>query len=383
MFSIANSTLQCPNVPLCGGCRPFPSPYDRQLKEKEERIAALFSKRPILPILASPKIFGYRNKMEFSFSQDKKGNRFLGLYIRKGRGRVIDLQTCSLCPPWFMEAAEKARDWWSTSKLEAYFHRKDHGTLRTLTLREGVQTGERLVLLTISGNPEFALSKEQCASFASLFEENVVLCRQILQKGHPTRFELETLKGQGLIHEVLHNRLSEPMTFRIQPRSFFQPNTLQAEQLYSRAIALADPHPNDSAVDLYCGTGTLSIMVAPFVRSVTGVELLPEAIEDAKANAKTNGLANCTFLVGDAAKMNLAKEPDLLILDPPRAGLLEPGIRQVESLSPKKILYISCNPTTQAADCSSLSGYEIASIQPVCQFPHTEHVENIVLLRRI
>jgi 23S rRNA (uracil1939-C5)-methyltransferase len=325
--------------------------------------------------------------MEFTFSENKAGNKYLGLMIAQAH-YVFNLTECHLVISWFAETVKEVRAWWETSGLEAYFPPKDRGSLRNLTLREAIRTGQRMAVLTVSGNPEFALNRTHLNSFVEAVRKaagDISIFLRIHQaiKGKPTQFFEMHLAGKDHITEELHLN-NGPLSFKISPVSFFQPNTLQAETLYDTALAAL---PESSVVyDLYCGTGTLGMAAARRAKTVIGVELSPEAVLDAQENAKRNGIENITFHQGDVGKVlaTLSLKPDVVILDPPRVGLDETAMNHLKALQPPMIIYISCNPLTQAVNVAELiqAGYELKRLQPVDQFPHTYHIENIAFLEK-
>lgn len=400
---------RCIHFGECGGCRWQQMPYEDQLRQKELNIQHHFAPylhpqltiHPILPCLPP---WLYRNKMEFSFSSDRAQNRYLGLFLYSGRGRVFNLTECHLMQPWVVEAAKTIRLWWEESNIEAYHPTKNTGSLRTVTLREGRRTGDRMIMLTVSGNPEFALHKEQLKRFVTLLREavepkdpqehlSIFLRIQQIAKGRPTQFYEMLLYGPDHIREELFIQTEEHLSaerfkFRISPTAFFQPNTEQAERLYSRALQMGKIPPNSLVYDLYCGTGTLGICAAKQAREVIGIELSPESVLDARENIKLNNLENITILAGDVghvlAQLQLEGKPrpDVVLIDPPRAGLEPKAIQHILALKAPKLIYISCNPATQAANMESLlkEGYQLQAIQPVDQFPQTLHIENIAIL---
>lgn len=370
----------CPHFGICGGCSSQDVPYSEQLIQKEAFISSLFS-HPIDPIIPCTPPWHYRNKMEFSFSQAKSGEKFLGL-MRK-RGRVENLSTCYLTNPWFSETLIRVRAWFETSGLSAYHPRANKGTLRTLTLREGIYTKERMVVLTLAE----PLNEELQHAFVECVEacDTILLRHQIIAKKTPTRFEEKILTGSGVIHEKIHDVRGNSFIFRIRPASFFQPNTRQAEVLYRLALECAELTSEETLFDLYCGTGTLGIFASHSVKCVKGIEIVPEAVDDAKANIALNHISNMEVKVGDVGKIEGEDSPSTVIVDPPRPGLSPSAISYLIGLNAKKIVYISCNPVTQASNCQQLesAGYRIERIIPVDQFPHTPHVENIAFLRKI
>lgn len=388
--------LICPHAPSCGGCTWQQMDYAAQLEEKRARVQALFPTFPCPSPLPASSLWHYRNKMEFSFSQNKAGERFLGLVLAGSKGHVFNLTECSLVSPWFARTLSCVRTWWQKSSLSAY--RLDNtGSLRTLTMREGKRTGDKLLLLTVSGNPDYALNREQLKGFveaakSSLPQEewkNLSLFLQIQQvkKGSPTQFFEMHLFGKDHLTEILTLPLDPPLTlhFTVSPTSFFQPNPAMAEQLYSTALNMLSL-PKEHVLDLYAGTATLSMVLAPYAKKVTAIELNPHACFDAESNKELNGFSHIEILCGDVGEHlpRLKERPDLVLLDPPRVGLGEKALSSLIALGAPEILYISCHPPTQATDIEALlkAGYALIALQPVDQFPHTPHIENIALLRR-
>jgi 23S rRNA (uracil1939-C5)-methyltransferase len=384
---------RCAHAALCGGCTWQQLDYQAQLREKMERVKSAFSGAEIDPILPCDDPYEYRNKMEFSFSQNRGGARFLGLMIAQAEPYVFNVERCHLAPAWFSEALRAVRAWWEASGLAAYHPPSDAGSLRFLTLREGARTGEKMAILNVSGRPEFALSRAQLDAFVAAVEGaagvGISLFCRIHQacRGKPTQFFELHLAGPEAIFEELQLPAGA-LRFKISPASFFQPNTRQAERLYQTALS-ALRSPCRLLLDLYCGTGTLALAASPFAERVVGIELSPEATLDAEANRALNGIGNVEFHQGDVGTLlsRLALDsPDAVIVDPPRAGLDPLALSHLQRLAPKQILYISCNPLTQAANVAELvaSGYRLARpLQPVDQFPHTPHIENIAILERI
>lgn len=405
-------TPRCTHFGTCGGCRWQQIPYEQQLQVKESYVRHclapyLNSNVEFKSILAPASPWAYRNKMEFSFSSDKAKNYYLGLHKESGRGRVFNLTECHLVNPWMADAVEAVDEWWKEHGLEAYNPHKNTGSLRTLTTREGMRTKDRMIILTVSGNPEYALKQHQLTSLVAFLraaiepeDSDAHLCIflriQQTAKGMTTQFYEMLLHGQDHIREILYITFNDgdiplPLQFKISPTAFFQPNTLQAERLYSAALSHLNLKPTDCLYDLYCGTGTFGICAAKKVGQVVGIEIVPEATLDAVENATANGLANITFLTGSVPKVleDIKKErklplPSIVTVDPPRAGLDPEAIKQVLDLQPEKILYISCNPATQGQNLAELTaqGYECEIVQPVDQFPQTPHIENIVILRK-
>ncbi len=405
---------RCIHFGSCGGCRWQHMPYALQLEIKEQFIRNCFASLldagvDFRPILGCDPPWAYRNKMEFSFSSDKSRNKYLGLVMYASKGRVFHLTECHLVNPWFAKGVKAVREWWEESDLDAYHPHHNTGSLRTLILREGQRTGDRMAMLTVSGNPDYALKRNHLKGFVSKLKSTVapenpdsrfslILRIQQLVKGQETNFYEMILEGPDTIREVLEiktkpEETAHRLTFDISPSAFFQPNTRQAERLFSAALQMLEIPPHAVVYDLYCGTGTLGICAGNYAQQVIGIELSPEAVLDAKANAKQNNMDNVTILSGAVhrvleqhEKEDPLPKPDVVMVDPPRAGLDPHVIRQLLALSPQKILYISCNPVTQASNCAELvkgGYYQLIALQPVDQFPQTPHVENIAILQKI
>lgn len=399
-------TPRCIHFGSCGGCRWQHMDYENQLHLKESIVRRHFAKiltshvefRPIIP--CSPP-WHYRNKMEFSFSSNKANDKFLGMVMDSSKGKVFNLTECHLVNTWFAEGVKAVRNWWVASDLEAFHPYRNSGSLRTLTLREGQRSGDRMAILTVSGNPDYALKKHHLDSLVTALKESIEPTEGDLSiflrihqavKGTPSSFFEMHLYGSDHLKEVLYINFDPsekpfPLVFKVSPGAFFQPNTRQAERLYSQALQIAEIPRNGLVWDLYCGTGTLGICAAKFARHVVGIEIVPESALDAQENSQANGLTNIEIFCGDVGtllKERMNEQPDLVMVDPPRVGLDTQSIASLLTIRPKKILYISCNPETQAANIEALmtGGYELKIIQPVDQFPQTVHVENIALLER-
>ncbi len=406
----------CSHFGDCGGCRWQHLSYSHQLSRKDDfvkkQFASLIRDFPDLaaaavfhPILPAENPWQYRNKMEFSFSENASGDQFLGLVKSCGKGRVVNLEECHLTSSWFTKALGAVRQWWSNSKLEAYNMPRDKGSLRTLTVREGIRTGDRMVVLAISGNPDSPVSSNQLDSLVEILRRRIELkdkpltvCLRLHMavKGRPTEFIEKILYGPGYIREQLLIAKDiatekKDITFNISPSAFFQPNTKQAEHLYAAALRLGKISKEDVVYDLYCGTGTFSLFAATVAKAVVGIELNADAVKDAQSNAKKNGLTNATFFAGDTGIIlqelgttASLPRPDIVVVDPPRPGLDDRAIEEILSIAPKTIVYISCNPISQAQNLRVLlsRGYRLTDVQPVDQFPQTVHVENIAILTR-
>lgn len=364
----------------CGGCSFQETPYSEQLKQKQLLMEGLFPNHRVEPIVGSKSPWNYRGKMEFTFSEDLQKNRYLGLYMPNSRGKVVNLSDCLITKSPVKKIFENVQDWWRSTHLEAYFPPKDKGSLQTLTLRSGIN---EMVILTVSGNSDYALTHEELASFTkavALTETtSVYLIVKRIAKKTPTEFYEMHLAGPPHLEETLLGT-----TFHISPQAFFQPNRDVAEQMFAKSIEMLALTGKEKVLDLYCGMGAISMILAPHVRQVIGLEINSMAICDAKDNAERLGLENVQFYQGDVSKAlegTLAfYTPDIIVVDPPRSGLDDKTLALIEKVRPKILLYISCNPKTQAADIAKLPSFTPQHIAPFDQFPHTPHVENIILL---
>lgn len=379
---------KCPHFGSCGGCAWQQIPYNEQLKLKEQFVKRVFREidceaKVFCSIVPAHDPWSYRNKMEFSFSEDAKKEKYLGLFLTGSRGKVFNLEQCYLTSSWFPETLKQVREWWQGSSLTAYNPRNNRGSLRTLTLRESITIGQKMAMLTVSGNPEDALHQNDLNSFKALFPENISLFLRIHQaiKGQPTQFFEMHLQGPESIEETLHG-----LRFSISPSSFFQPNTLQAMQLYEIALKLANLSSSDVVYDLFCGTGTLGILASRHVKKVIGIELSEESSLDGRTNVKLNQIDNVEIITGDVGailetRKDLEK-PTVILLDPPRAGLSQEALNHVLAFKCKTVVYVSCNPVSQAKDIKEFlkAGYQLKTVQPVDQFPQTIHIESVVLL---
>ncbi len=400
-------TPRCGHVPECGGCTFQQMDYSAQLDWKQNRLQKLFASLHdtlIAPILPCKDPYEYRNKMEFSFSQDREGTRYLGLMLKGRKRKVFNLQECHLTKSWFADVVKAVRLWWEESGLAAYHPFADTGSLRTLTVRSGMRTGSKMVMLTVSGNPQFGLKRAQLDSFVKTIETvlqnvpgptpSVFLQVQQIAKGRPTQFYEMHLSGPAHLTEDLEIAFAgkaHTLNFLISPTSFFQPNPSQAEQIYAHAVRMLELDPSWEILELFSGTGTLSSVLASSGAKVLGVELNPHAVFDAEMNKEHNKLENLYFIRGDVKEIipqegwrkHLSKI-DALVVDPPRSGIMPEVLDAMAASTAKKILYISCNPQTLERDLLYLKekGWKCPKIQPIDQFPHTVHVEAIAILER-
>ncbi len=394
---------RCRHFGTCGGCKVQNYSYDKQIDFKTESVKNAFGKIGgfenigVPQALKSANEYFYRNKMEFSFSDDKWMSRddmhkerekfALGLHVPKFHSKILDVEECFLQSELSSRIVNFSRDFFKSRGLSIYSTSTHEGYLRFLIIRQCGNTDDLMVnLITYEYDEEIVTgySKE----LKEKFPEVTTLINSFTRKKAQVAFaeDVKIIYGKGYIEDKL-NRGGKEFTFKISPNAFFQTNTKQAERLYSKVAEFGDFRETDSVLDLYCGTGSISIFISGLVKNVTGVELINESIESAEENAKLNGINNVRFITSDI-KDFLEEEGvtsgfNKLILDPPRSGL-HPDICDVISGKEfEKIVYVSCNPATQARDLKIImSGdkYEIGRIQPVDMFPQTYHIENVVEL---
>jgi 23S rRNA (uracil1939-C5)-methyltransferase len=382
----------CLDVPRCGGCVFQTFDYKAQLEHKLAKIKTLFPDDTdlIKQIISSPKVFAYRSKMDFSFSQNKALEKFLGLTQAKGNGRVIMTKTCHLATSWMNEVLKRAQAAFVSSSLLAY-DRKGHGDVRSFIVRQPSFTQEKMVILEVVAHGESQIKKTQIDEFMQFVTggDKTISCFlrivQMIPKV-PTQIYEMHLSGPLHIHEKLKIEDKE-LTFKISPSAFFQPNSHSAQILFNEIARIVKSLKVKKVCDLFCGTGTISLCVSAYVDSCVGIELNPYAVFDALENKELNQITNVEFIAKDASDyINETNEIfDLVIVDPPRAGLGLKACQLLQKFKARYILYVSCNPLTQAIDLKTLkeSGYKACLIQPLDQFPHTNHVENIILLEKI
>lgn len=396
----------CPHFGICGGCLWQDISYDVQLQWKRSHVIeclghiAGLSEADVSPIIASPEILHYRNKMEFTFSsrrwllpeemhQDNtvsEDDRFaLGLHVRGFFDKVFNIDECVISTPLSTAILRDVRDRAKKSGLPAYSIRSHEGFWRFLVIRHGKKTDQTLVHLITSAHPAGERTVESLSeSLTSKFPEITTIIHSVSGKKSQVAIgdSSRTLFGPGFIEEML-----DGLRFRVSAHSFFQTNTLGTEKLYDTIKRLADFDGSEHVWDLYCGTGSIAIYIASQVKQVTGIELVEDAILDAHENCRINNIRNCSFLAGDLKdvikKASEAGRPDVVIVDPPRAGMHPKVVKTLLEVSPRRIIAVSCNPASLARDIAFfLDSYEIKAIQPFDLFPHTPHLECVMRLDR-
>ena len=392
----------CEHFGICGGCRWQPLPYDMQLKAKQQQVWDQLVRighlgiPDISPILPSDKTKYYRNKLEFTFSNKRwiynnedpdsltdEERLGLGFHVGKFFDKVLDIKHCSLQPEPSNEIRLFIREYAVTHNLEFYNIRENTGFLRNIIVRNN-QVGD--VMLTVC----FAYDDQDkivpmLDAIAAEFPQIKSLHYVINEKLNDSISDLDCIlyKGEDAIWETMGK-----LKFKIGPKSFYQTNSEQAYKLYSVAKEFAALTGNEVVYDLYTGTGTIAQFISDKASKVIGIEYVKEAIEDARINAEANGITNCTFFDGDMKDILTADfikehgKPEVMIIDPPRAGMHPDVVKVIMEAAPERIVYVSCNPASQARDLAMMSPmYEITAVQPVDMFPHTMNVENVGALK--
>lgn len=412
-YSPVRCEAQCPHYGECGGCKWQILPYEEQLRYKQQQVVDNLTRigkvalPQITPILGSKHIYEYRNKLEFSCADRKwlswdaihaaggleniDTSYGLGFHIPNCFDKVLDIKTCRLMPDINNRIRNGVRTFAKEHGLTFYNEHTHQGLLRTLILRTN-HKGEMMLIVSFGeaiSNQQSEI-RDQKSAF-SLLEYLHREFPEIISLLYVENLKMnDTIADQEIHVYYGHDHIMEEMEglqFKVGPKSFYQTNTEQAYELYKVAREFAALTGDELVYDLYTGTGTIANFVARQARQVIGIEYVPEAIEDAKVNSQINGIENTLFYAGDMkdvlndAFLKEHGRPDVIITDPPRAGMHEDVIATILRAEPKRIVYVSCNPATQARDLAMLDTmYEVTKVQPVDMFPHTQHVENVVLL---
>jgi 23S rRNA (uracil1939-C5)-methyltransferase len=362
-------------------------PYERQLAEKESQVRDALSRiggfedPPVEPIIPAEQRLRYRNKLEYSFGMDEDGELVLGFH-RAGRFDVIDdVQDDILASERINEVREAVKAWCRAEGLTAWDRETQTGVLRNLVVREGRRTAQVQARIVTSPGSEFRVAELAASTPADSF-----LWTRAEGVAETTRGgDTQLVKGSAVLEEELAG-----LRFRISPDAFFQTNTEMAERLYGTAAELAALSGREKILDLFCGIGTIALALALDAGEVWGVELVEEAVRDAIENAKLNGIDNTRFYAGDVRLvmrelLEQSGSPDVIVVDPPRAGLSQKVVRRVIEADAQRIVYVSCNPTTLAPNARQLvddGGYELKTVRPVDMFPQTPHIECVAVLER-
>ena len=397
----------CPVAGKCGGCQIMQMDYRAQLRFKERKVAqdliriGGFSEKLVAkvmqPIIGMEEPYHFRNKAQYPIQEDEQGNPIAGFYALRSH-RVVESDRCYLGVDVNEEILAIVKDYMRANKVSAYDETTGKGLLRHVLIRVGFSSKEVMVCLIINGSTLPAASDliarlQQVEGMTSI-SVNSNTRRDNVIMGNVTK----TLWGSDYITDAIGG-----VQFQIQPRSFYQVNPVQTEKLYGKALEYANLTGQETVWDLYCGIGTISLFLAQKAKTVYGVEIVPEAIEDAKRNAALNGMDNAHFYVGKAEEVlpeyyeqgsihgekiaaadEKLKAPDVIVVDPPRKGCDEKCLSTMVQMAPKRIVYVSCDPATLARDLKFLcaEGYELQEVTPVDQFGHSLHIENAVLLTR-
>ena len=393
----------CEHFGVCGGCKWQILPYEKQLFYKQKQVQDQLSRigkmemPEILPIMGSEKNTFYRNKMEFTFSNKRwlsfeeieseeeiKDPNALGFHVPGLFDKVVNIDKCWLQNDPSNQIRNFIYNYALNEKLSFFDIREQKGFLRTLIIRT-TSTGELMVIVSFFYEDELA-RKQLLEAVKNEFPGITSLMYVINTKGNDTITdqEIKVFSGRDYVLEQM-----EGLQFKIGPKSFYQTNSEQAYELYKVARDFAELKGDEIVYDLYTGTGTIANFVAKKARKVVGIEYVPEAIEDAKLNSELNNIVNTKFFAGDMKDVlnetfiSEHGNPEVVITDPPRAGMHTDVVDTILKMEPLKIIYVSCNPATQARDLAMLDSlYQIEKIQPVDMFPHTHHVENVVMLRK-
>lgn len=402
----------CRHFPDCGGCALQHLAYEKQLSEKTGQVAGVlrhlgaFADPPVLPALPAPEQFFYRNKMEYTFAPQRWLTRAeiaageqivrkdfaLGLHVRGFYQKIIQIEHCWLQSELSNALRNTVSKAVAQSSLQPYTTRNHSGFWRFLVIREGKATGEKLLNIVTAdggdqGNHEVdAVAEKLLAEFPGELTTLVhTINRSKAQVA--TGDEIRILHGSGYFHEKIGR-----WTFRVSANSFFQTNTAGAAQLYAVARDFAALLGDETLFDLYCGAGTIGLYLSDRAKTVVGVEVNAEAVIDAKKNATLNNAGNCHFFSGDLKDILLSEshplhafgKPEVVVFDPPRAGVHEKVLRVIAGLAPERIVYVSCNPATFARDARILceNDYALEKVQPVDMFPHTPHIELVARLEK-
>ena len=400
-YSEKRCNAVCEHYGTCGGCKWQILPYDEQIRYKQKQVIDNLTRLGHIelpetsPILGSEKTYFYRNKLEYTFSNRKwltmedmqkehkpEELNGVGFHIPGMFDKVLDINKCWLQDDISNQIRNEIRRYAQEKGLTFFDLRNQEGFLRTLMIRT-TSTGELMVVVVFFHEDE-AERVALLQHLADMFPQITALLYVINSKCNDTITdqEIHCFKGEEAIYEEM-----EGLRFKIGPKSFYQTNSEQAYELYKVARNFAELTGEELVYDLYTGTGTIANFVSRKARQVIGIEYVPEAIEDAKVNSAINGIDNTLFFAGDMKDILTDKfikeygRPDVIITDPPRAGMHEDVINVILNAEPKRIVYVSCNPATQARDLQMLDvKYKVTAVQPVDMFPHTHHVENVVRL---
>ncbi len=379
----------CPVFRLCGGCVYSHISYEAESKLKEKRVADAISRigginTKINPVISAETSCRYRNKAQIPVGLSAEGKPAMGFFSRHSH-RIVDSMDCELQPENFLTASKILREFVEEKNVSVYNEETHTGLVRHLYLRYGEISGELMVCIVINGN-KIPYEEELVNRITTALPQvkSVIVNSNTEKTNVIVGKKFRTVYGNGYITDTLCD-----LQFKLSPQSFYQVNHNQAEKLYALAKEYAQLKPTDVLMDLYCGTGTIGLSMAKECKELIGVEVVPEAIEDAKKNALQNGIDNARFICGDAAVAaeklkSESVKPDVIVIDPPRKGCDSALIHTIKEMSPERVVYVSCDPATLARDLKLFAefGYETMEVTPVDMFPRTAHVETVAKLTR-
>lgn len=377
----------CATYKRCGGCNLRHIDYEETLNIKQNTVQNLVNKTLNNKIKVEMTVgmgnpYNYRNKAQYPVGFDKSGEPVMGVYAKRTH-EIIPMRNCMIQNPVSEKIANVVLGFFIKNNIQIYNEKNGEGLLRHIVIKVGIKTHEIMCILVLN-KKELKKEKELIKVLIREFPEIKTIVKNYNMKNTNVILgnENEVIYGDGYIYDELGD-----YTFKISPLSFYQINPIQTEALYNIAIEMADLKKTDTLFDLYCGIGTIGIFASPYVNRVYGIEIVKQAIEDAKENANINNIRNIEFFAGDVEKVfeNVLKEhnvkPDVIFVDPPRKGLDKHTIENILNIKPEKIVYISCNPASLVRDLKLLEeSYEIKKIQPVDMFPFTSHVECVVAM---
>lgn len=379
--------VDCITYKRCGGCNLRHMNYQKTLELKKDIVQNLVNKNLKIDLQVKDTIgmenpFSYRNKAQYPVGLNKQGKPIIGVFANRTH-EVIETNGCMIQNKQSEKIAKYICEFADRNNISVYNEETRKGLLRHIVIKVGIKTNEIMCILVLNGkeiNNEQKLIKELVSNFPNI----KTIVKNINTKNTNVILGKEniTIYGDGYIYDKLGN-----YTFKISPLSFYQINPVQTEKLYNLALEKAELTGNETLLDLYCGIGTIGIFMANKAKAVYGIEIVEDAIKDAKENCKINNISNAKYYAGDTEKLLadlIEKEkiiPDVIVVDPPRKGLDKTTIENIKKIKPKKVIYISCNPATLVRDLSYLvENYEVQEIQPVDMFPFSHHIENISIL---
>ena len=372
----------CTTYKRCGGCNLRHIKYEETLKIKQNAVQSLVNKTlknkiEVQKAIGMENPFHYRNKAQYPIGKNKEGKAIIGVFANRTH-EIIPIDKCYIQNEKTEELAKYILDFIIKKGISIYNEKTRNGLVRHIVTKIGIKTEEIMCVIVINGK-EIPYENELVDEIINKFPKVKTIVKNINKKNTNVIFGKENINlyGNGYIKDKLGN-----FTFKISPQSFYQVNPIQAEKLYNIGVEAASITKNDTVFDLYCGIGTISIFMAQYAKKVYGVEIVEQAIEDAKENAKVNNIKNTEFIAGDTENIlddlinNRKIIPDIIMLDPPRKGLDNKSIENILKIKPNRVIYISCNPATMVRDLAKFESiYDINKIQPVDMFPYTSHVE--------